>query len=141
MSDRSLARFTRPHEPNLTEVVLSGGEQLPPEAVRRIIDALQVAAAYLHQPNGSFIAVRPQPDLARSHLVMYLEALLDAEVPGRHETAPPAKPSVFGAATAADVPEWSAASVDDAADPTGVYSSPRERANPTKRFDSTGALY
>ena len=142
MSDRSLARFTRPHEPNLDEVVLSRGERLPVEAVKRILDALQVAAAYLQAPNGSFIAVRPQPDLARAHLTAYLEELLDAEVQGRADTVLPAKPSEFKRTTLEEpvhIPGWR----DDrlAVDPTGVYSSPRERAHPTRRFDATGAPY
>ena len=167
MSDRSLARFTRPHEPNLDEVVLSRGERLPVEAVKRILDALQVAAAYLQAPNGSFIAVRPQPDLARAHLTTYLEELLNAEVQGRADVVLPVPDYVTqytydakyaatrGGADAEEKPlviqpgttahgirnEGSTPLTVLTEDFTGVYSSPRERAHPTRRFDATGAPY
>lgn len=167
MTDQSLARFTRPHEPDTTELVLSRGERLPAHIVKRAMEALQVTVAYLQDSSGSFVSVRPQPALARELLTNYLEKLLNIEVPGRAD--PDAVTLLFTAevkydthservtGTATDVVQREPfimqpapdtkihdtivaahAAVNDVA---GVYSSPREQIKPTRRFDQNGAPY
>lgn len=84
-ADRPLARYTRPHEADTSDTLLRLGERLPAGAVKRALDALVACTASLQDSSGRFIAVRPQPGLARATLTEFLERVLDAEVPGRSE--------------------------------------------------------
>lgn len=84
-TDRPLACYTRPHEVDTSDTLLRFGERLPAGAVKRALDALVACTASLQDSSGRFIAVRPQPGLARAVLTEFLERVLDAEVPGRSD--------------------------------------------------------
>lgn len=87
MEEPIITRYVRPHENDTRPLKLRLGEALSGTSAQRAVDALLSAANQLHDANGSFVPVRPQPAAAREAVLTFLERVLDTEVPGRSETA------------------------------------------------------